>query len=97
MPYVIAEPCVATCNTDCVDVCPVDCIGGLVPVEALRALSESERRARFPALQLFIDPDTCTSCGACASACPVSAVFDEDDLPAEWARYKELNAAHFRR
>ena len=26
MAYIIAEPCVGTCDTACVEVCPVDCI-----------------------------------------------------------------------
>ena len=25
MPYIIADPCVGTCDTACVEVCPVDC------------------------------------------------------------------------
>ena len=25
MTYIIAEPCVGTCDTACVEVCPVDC------------------------------------------------------------------------
>ena len=29
MTYVITQTCVATCDTACVDVCPVDCIEGL--------------------------------------------------------------------
>ena len=28
MTYIICEPCVGTCDTACVDVCPVDCIHG---------------------------------------------------------------------
>jgi len=28
MTYIIAEPCVSTCDTACVEVCPVDCIHG---------------------------------------------------------------------
>ena len=28
MTYIIAEPCVGTCETACVEVCPVDCIHG---------------------------------------------------------------------
>ena len=28
MTYIIAEPCVVTCDTACVEVCPVDCIHG---------------------------------------------------------------------
>ena len=26
MAYIIADPCVGTCDTACVEVCPVDCI-----------------------------------------------------------------------
>ena len=28
MTYIIAEPCVSTCDTACLEVCPVDCIHG---------------------------------------------------------------------
>ena len=28
MSFIIVEPCVGTCDTACVDVCPVDCIHG---------------------------------------------------------------------
>ena len=28
MAYIIADPCVGTCDTACVEVCPVDCIHG---------------------------------------------------------------------
>ena len=28
MAYIICEPCVGTCDTACVEVCPVDCIHG---------------------------------------------------------------------
>ena len=28
MAYIIADPCEGTCDTACVDVCPVDCIHG---------------------------------------------------------------------
>ena len=28
MSFIIAEPCVGTCDTACVEVCPVDCING---------------------------------------------------------------------
>jgi len=30
-------------------------------------------------------------------ACPVSAIFAQDDLPEKWASYTEKNAAHFGR
>ena len=97
MTYVIAEPCVAVCDTACVATCPVECIHGPVSVEELVAVPEEERAARFPTLQLYIDPETCIDCGCCVGACPVEAIFDEHDLPAVWASYREKNAAFFRR
>lgn len=36
------------------------------------------------AAQLYIKSDECIDCGACQSACPVQAIFLEEDLPAEW-------------
>jgi len=40
MAYVIAEPCIGTKDTACVDVCPVDCIhrGACVPVCPVTAI-----------------------------------------------------------
>ncbi len=38
-----------------------------------------------------IDPNRCVDCGACVSACPVSAVFAADRLPTEWADWTERN------
>ena len=32
---------------------------------------------------LVISPDECIDCGACEPECPVSAIFEEDDLP-DW-------------
>jgi NAD-dependent dihydropyrimidine dehydrogenase PreA subunit len=31
--------------------------------------------------QLYIDPVECIDCGACVPVCPVSAIFELDDLP----------------
>ncbi|MBI4616547.1 MAG: ferredoxin family protein [Planctomycetes bacterium] len=41
---------------------------------------------------LVIHPDECIDCAACEPECPVTAIFPEDDLPAKWAEYKEINA-----
>ena len=44
---------------------------------------------------LYIHPDECVDCGACEPACPVEAIFYEDDVPDEWLDYNEANAAFF--
>ncbi len=40
---------------------------------------------------LVISPDECIDCGACEPECPVTAIFEEDDLPEKWAAYTPLN------
>jgi ferredoxin len=41
---------------------------------------------------LVIDPEECIRCGLCEPECPVSAIFDEEELPEQWSEYRELNA-----
>ena len=41
---------------------------------------------------LYIDPDECIDCGACVPECPVEAIFYQDDVPAEWREFIQLNA-----
>ena len=79
MTYVIAEPCVDTMDQACVAVCPVDCIHFEQGVDRT----------------LYIDPNECIDCGACEPECPVSAIFPEESLPAEWAAYTQINATWF--
>ena len=45
--------------------------------------------------QLYIDPQVCIDCGACVSACPVEAIFADNDVPEKWREYTEINAAYF--
>src|SRR5690554_5847836 len=33
---------------------------------------------------LYIHPEECVDCGACEPACPVEAIFYEDDVPEQW-------------
>ena len=94
MAFVIAEPCVSTCDTACVAVCPVDCIHG--PIDKTGLGAEVEGLETLEGLQLYIDPDECIDCGACEPECPVEAIYDEDDLPAEWEKYTEINANFFK-
>src|SRR5215471_21484847 len=83
MAYVIAEPCVGTKDTACVDACPVDCIHPKKD-EPNHATEEL----------LYIDPVECIDCGACVPVCPVSAIFALDDLPEKWRQYAELNESY---
>ncbi len=80
MTYVIAEPCIDVKNQSCVDVCPVSCI---------YIGDETADRT------LYINPDECIECGACEPECPVTAIFHDSALPAEWAEYTALNANWF--
>jgi|TARA_R110001592_G_C13077185_1_gene742316 ferredoxin len=41
---------------------------------------------------LVIDPDECIDCGLCEPACPVNAIWEEDDLPEEERPFIQLNA-----
>ena len=84
MTHIIAEPCVATKDTACVEVCPVDCIH---PRKDETEFAESD--------QLFIYPDTCIDCGLCVDECPVQAIYPEEDLPEEWTRYIQINVDHY--
>ena len=86
MAYVIAEPCIGTKDTACVDACPVDCIH---PEEGFRevrdrgiALHRSGRMHRLRRLRARL---------------PVSAIFALDDLPEKWKEYTERNAKYFGR
>jgi NAD-dependent dihydropyrimidine dehydrogenase PreA subunit len=81
MVYVIAEPCIGTKDTACVDVCPVDCIH---PKKDEPNFEQVE--------QLYIEPDECIDCGACVPACPVSAIFALEDLPEKWSNFTQINA-----
>lgn len=94
MPLVIAEPCVGECDTACVEVCPVDCIHGPTDPqgrgEELQSITDKE------GLQLYIDPEECIDCGACAPECPVEAIFEESEIPENWAHFIQKNADFFR-
>jgi NAD-dependent dihydropyrimidine dehydrogenase PreA subunit len=86
MTYVIAEPCINTKDTACVDACPVDCI---------HPKKDDPKYATEPLL--YIDPVECIDCGACVPVCPVSAIFALDDLPEKWNEFTAKNAAYFGR
>ena len=80
MTYVITEACIGTKDRSCVDVCPVDCIHDEGDDDKM----------------LYIDPDECIDCGACEPACPVTAIFAEDDVPDNLKAYAEINALWYK-
>ena len=86
MPHIIAEPCIKTKDTACVAVCPVDCI------------HPTKDEAEFEKVeQLYIDLETCIDCGLCVDECPVKAIFPEEDLPAEWKNFVQINSDYYKK
>ena len=80
MTYVITEACITVKDRSCVEVCPVDCIH-----------DEGDED-----LKLYINPDECIDCGACEPACPVAAIFTEDNVPANLKEYTEIDAVWYK-
>tara|TARA_R110002020_G_scaffold251950_1_gene465758 strand:- start:375 stop:692 length:318 start_codon:yes stop_codon:yes gene_type:complete len=77
MSFIIGKKCISECDTACVDVCPVDCIHG--PIDKDGAGSEVSTLDSIEGLQLYIDPENCIQCAACVPACPVEAIWDDED------------------
>jgi len=84
MTYVIVEPCIGSKDTSCVEVCPVDCIH---PTPEEPDFEQVEH--------LYIDPDECIDCNACAQACPVDACLAEEEVPEQWQSFVAANRDYF--
>jgi ferredoxin len=41
---------------------------------------------------LYIDPQNCIDCQACTPECPVEAIYQDVDVPTNWAHFIALNA-----
>jgi ferredoxin len=82
MAYVITDTC--TKDELCVEACPVDCIH-----------PKKDEAAFADAPQLYVNPVDCIDCGACVPVCPTNSMFALDELPADSARFAEINAAYF--
>ena len=80
MTWIITRLCRDCVDTDCVTVCPVDCIYRYT----------GDDRTTFPN-QLYINPDECIDCGACEPACPWEAIFEEDAVPGVFSDDVPLN------
>ena len=68
MTHIITSLCLR--DSSCVEVCPVECIVPGKPVD------------RWP--WYYIDPEVCIDCGACIPECPYEAIFEEEDVPAQF-------------
>src|SRR5262245_56688781 len=40
---------------------------------------------------VVIDPEVCIDCALCVHECPVSAIYESEDLPDDWLDFIELN------
>ena len=92
MAYIITEPCKGTCDTACVEVCPVDCIEGPIDIKEIQGTPDDERPVKLASIQLFINPEECINCGACEPECPVEAIYEEEEVPSKWEHFIDLNA-----
>jgi ferredoxin len=76
MAYVIAATCIDQSDQSCVAVCPVDCI-----------TSDPGLDRKF-----YIDPVGCIECGSCETACPNGAIMRDDQLPAAWVAFANVDS-----
>ena len=96
MSFIIGTKCISTCDTACVDACPVDCIHG--PDDTEGAGAEAKEEGFDPTdKMLYINPEECIDCGACEPECPVEAIFEEDAVPEEWKKFIKINYDYFGR
>ncbi len=72
----------------CIDVKDASCVA-VCPVDCIYGGDADN--------MLYINPDECIDCGACAPECPVSAIFPVETVPEQWRSFIELNAAYFKK
>jgi len=82
MAYVIVSPCDKDAN--CVEICPVDCIH-----------PKRDEPGFEMAPQLFIHPEECIICGACALVCTANSIFCSEELLEQQSHFAELNAHYY--
>ena len=70
----------------CIDVMDKSCIE-VCPVDCIYA--EDEDR------MCFIEPNDCIDCAVCEAACPVQAIYKDDQIPSEAQAFTQINALWF--
>jgi len=79
-------PSVYVITDPCVGVKDKSCIE-VCPVDCIQADDEDQI--------CYIDPASCIGCDLCRPACPVGAIFTEDDMPAGAQPWVGVNALWF--
>ncbi len=72
----------------CIDVKDQSCVA-VCPVDCIQGQESDE--------MLYIQPDECIDCGACAPECPVSAIFPAEEVPDIWKSFIQKNADYFKK
>lgn len=88
MASIICEPCVGKCHMKCVEVCPVPCI---YPPKGFKKGDDPAGK------QCYINLDECIDCGACIAECPEHAIYKDDEVPAKWKKYIDINKNFFKK
>jgi ferredoxin len=44
---------------------------------------------------MYVNPEECIECDACREACPVSAIYREEEVPTQWHGYLAQEYAAF--
>ena len=70
----------------CVDVKDKSCVE-VCPVDCIHGTDDDK--------MLFINPEECIDCGACEPACPVQAIFPEEEVPEKWKGFVGKNYEYY--
>ena len=71
----------------CVGVKDSACVD-VCPVDCIYTTDEDD--------MFYINPDECIDCAACEPVCPVTAIFEENAVPEQWAVYTPMNYDYFK-
>jgi NAD-dependent dihydropyrimidine dehydrogenase PreA subunit len=90
MAYVITSKCIGRKDRSCVEVCPVDCFYDIKKKKYNDQYKKGPYRDDDYGM-LVINPDECINCGACETECPVGAIFEDSEVPADEKEFIGIN------
>ena len=70
----------------CIDVLDQSCIE-VCPVDCIY-VEDDDRMC-------YVEPDECIDCAVCEAACPVGAIFKDDEVPSEAQAFTQINQLWF--